>query len=392
MSALAISGTELMAQEIKYKVAPVYPPKLERPALSVSREALPKGTGGALPTYDGESFQINFAPGATQQVSDQQVRSMTDEVLKALNWKRSSEELTLTRKTTSAGARVEALEQETKRRQNEQQKRLTGKLGPLSKSTQTAVAARNQDYRDRASRPQDVTVFEQRVNGVPIESSGLRALVQPSKGLVALTGRVFNRVELGNSKKLSEAEATRLGNAYVSRSTRLSKGNAPKPELVILPYGRTMLYAWRMDVTAEEGAYRLWVDAATGKVLELEPQFAADSATGLVFNPDPNAAAAATQDFEVNAPQNNNYTLALAGKETFNNLGADGVSNGNITVASGGGSANFNVAPINGTVVDRTSSAGYNGQFQDVNAFSWVYNSTKNAETWGSQVFPCRSR
>lgn len=389
-SAVLLIAADLPAQESKYKIPPVYPPTLERPSVSISREALPKGAGGSLPTFDGESFQINFPPGSAQASSPDQVRGMTNQVLKALHWDRNPGELTMSQKVTLPAARSDEADKLMKRRQDEEKKGLTGKLGPLSKSTQSAINSRNQELRDQAARSEDVMVFEQRVNGVPIQGSGVRAIIRSGEGVVALTGRVFNQVKITNSRQLNEDSAVKAADAYVLRHTRLSPQNAPKPELVILPYGKTMLYAWREDVTAIEGTYRLWLDAGSGKVLELQPQFAPDSATGLVFNPDPNTGTT-EQTFEVNAPSHNNYTLALTGKETFANSGADGVSSGNITVSSSGGNANFDVSPINGTTVDRTSSSGYNGQFQDVNAFSWVYNSTKNAEAWGSQTFPSMS-
>jgi hypothetical protein len=148
-----------------------------------------------------------------------------------------------------------------------------------------------------------------------------------------------------------------------------------------------MKWAWRLDVAAEEGSYRLWIDAETRAVLRLEPLFAADSATGLTFNPNPNAGTLA-KDFEVNAPSGGNYSLILTGRVDGNNAGADGVSSGDLTIGSGGGTANFNVAPINGTVVERTNQSNYNSRSQDVNAFAWVSSDMAALEGWGSRTFP----
>ncbi|HEY5993609.1 MAG TPA: hypothetical protein VIU46_03315, partial [Gallionellaceae bacterium] len=60
-----------------------------------------------------------------------------------------------------------------------------------------------------------------------------------------------------------------------------------------------------------------------------------------------------------------------------------------LTLASdGSGVANFNVPPLNGTVVDRTSSAGYNSRAQEINAYAWLYRARALARNWGSQTLP----
>jgi hypothetical protein len=46
-----------------------------------------------------------------------------------------------------------------------------------------------------------------------------------------------------------------------------------KAEPVLLPYGPAFKFAWRVEVPAQEGDYRLWIDAETGRVLQLEPLF-----------------------------------------------------------------------------------------------------------------------
>ena len=384
-----IVASVFAGQVAQYRVQPVYAPPLDRPPLSVSRENLPRGASGALPSFDGERFYVNFAAAVEGATSEEAIRGLANQLLKALKWERKPEEITLARKATSKGAQPEIVDRWLTEHQAETTKRLTGKIGKLSTSTQSEIEKRNNEMKARAAASHEVMVFEQRVNGVPIDNSGIVAVIQQGKGLTSLAGRVFNKVEIGNRKGLSEAEAVKASEAYVAKSTKLAKEPPPKPELVIFPYGKAMLYAWRMDVAAEEGSYRLWLNAQTGKVLQLEPLFAADSATGLVFNPDPTAGTT-EQGFEVDPPAEAgaNYRLNLASRETLSNLGADGQGTSIASVASGSGSANFNVSPINGTVVDRTSSANYNTLFQQVNAFSWVYASTKLFQSLGSQTFP----
>jgi hypothetical protein len=236
--------------------------------------------------------------------------------------------------------------------------------------------------------------YDQRVEGVRVEHTGFVLAFRPDRGLTSLSGRVFNQVNIANQRRLTEEDAARLAAEHVSRTTKLapppSEGGQQqpaRPELVLLPYADAMRYAWRLDVAAEEGTYRLWLDAESGEVLQLEPLFYADAATGLVFNPDPNAGTS-EMGFEVNGPSGSNYSLVNP-RINVNNSGADGESSGDLTITSdGSGSANFNVSPINGTVVRRTSQADYNSRFQEVNAFAWVEHTMKYVADWGGTALP----
>ena len=132
----------------------------------------------------------------------------------------------------------------------------------------------------------------------------------------------------------------------------------------------------------------IWVDAENGNVLQLLPQFFSDSAKGLVFNPDPNVGTT-EMSFQVDPPSGGKYKLKLSGQLTVTNNGADGVTSSDLTISAGSsGSANFNVAPLNGTTVDRTSSSGYNSRFQEINAFGWIYHVRYLAKLFGSQPLP----
>jgi hypothetical protein len=379
---------ETKAFETQYKVKPVFPPPLKRPPVSPTRENLPKGAAGALPTFDGEPFQINFTDSGNQNISPDQVTNIINQVTKALAWDRKPEELKLAQKTTSPGAKPEVIKNESERARRDAEKSASGRLGRLSQSTEKAINDQAEQAKADAARSQDVLFYDQRVDGVRIENSGIQAIMQSGKGLVSIQGRIFNQVNITNDKKLTEDEAIKAATAYLNRSTKVVQSQSPRPELVILPYGDAMRFAWRLELTAEEGSYRLWLDASTGEVLELEPLFASDSATGLVFNPNPTAGTT-EQSFEVGSPSGGNYQLLLTGRVNENNSGADASTSADLTLADAGtGSANFNVSPINSTAVERTNVAGYNSRFQEVNAYGWVASTMKNMEGFGSRTFP----
>ena len=268
-------------------------------------------------------------------------------------------------------------------------KRVSGKVGPLSASSQKTLDEYAARVKRDVGRAQEVLVFEQQFEGVPLDNSGLRVLRLLGDGVLSISGRVFNVVEPGNRRRLSEAQAAEAARKHVGRSTKvLAAPPGTKPEPVVLPYGATMLHAWRLDVAAEGGSYRVWVDAETGKILQLRPLFFSDSATGRVFNPAPTTTQA--MDFEVDAAAGGSYQLLLTGIIDENNSGADSVSSTDLTLAAASGvtTANFDVAPINGTTVDRTNLTGYNSRFQEVNAFAWISSNIKSFESFGSPKFP----
>jgi hypothetical protein len=123
------------------------------------------------------------------------------------------------------------------------------------------------------SGAQDVISFDQRVQGVRVEYAAVRAIFQTGRGLIAVTGRVFSNVRPTNRVRLNQPQAVGVGRSHVARYTKVLGDGAAKPELVVLPYANTMKFAWVVEVAAEEGTYRMWIDAETRDILRLEPLF-----------------------------------------------------------------------------------------------------------------------
>ncbi len=205
----------------------------------------------------------------------------------------------------------------------------------------------------------------------------------------SINGNVFTKINLTNRQRLGIQEAINSGIKFVQKYSKAKVDQEKfKPELVIVPYEDGFKYAWKFMFEAEDGAYMIWIDAENGKVLQLLPQFFADSAKGLVFTPDPNSGTM-EMSFEVDPPSGGKYSLKLSGQLTVTNNGADGVTSSNLTISAGSsGIADFNVSPLNGTTVDRTSSSGYNSRFQEINAFGWIYRVRYLAKLFGSQPLP----
>ncbi len=215
-------GSTALGQPARTRIEPVVPPPLTRPAAEVRRDQLPKGATGAMPERDGEPFHVNL-PGGDPRVTSEGVRRTVEQVLRALGWRGSSQEL-----------------------------RLIGEEA-------------------------QVTTFQQTCGGVPIEYARVHAVVQPGRGLAAVTGHVFARVQPSNRARISAARAVAVARAHAAKRTAVKARETPKPELVLLPYADSMKYAWRVEVAAEEGSYRFWIDAETRRILQLEPLFSPGS-------------------------------------------------------------------------------------------------------------------
>jgi hypothetical protein len=392
---LLLSAAVVWAQEQRldaYPVAPIELPPLERPEIKVERDLLPQGAAGRLPTWDGEIFHVTL-PRSEQPPSVDAARQVVDQVLEAFGWTRPMGALQPADPTDRPVADRERLEALIKESSDETRRSLEGRFGrELNEATSAAIREQVELARSLAGRKTTIYRFDQHEGDIGIDNTSLRLLWQEGEGFVSLSGRVFNDVKVGNRRALDANEALKAAVEHVRQSTTVAEAQRASPEPTILPYGSTFLHAWKVTVEAAEGAYEIWVDAANGEVLQLVPMFASNDGEGLVFDPDPNGT---TRElgFEVDSPSGGQYRLQLSGVVDVANSGADGVCSGDLTIADPGtGIADFNVAPINGTTVDRTSSAGYNCRFQDVNAFAWVSQHLNTfVSIYGSTAMPSLS-
>ena len=375
-----------------YPVAPVELPELERPEIKVERTLLPQGAAGRLPTWDGEFFHVTL-PRSERPPSVDAAWQVVEQVLKALGWTRPMEALRPADPADRPIADRERLEALIKESTDDTRRSLEGRFGSeLNESTSAAIQEQVELARQLAGRKATIYRFDQYEGDILIDGTSLRLLWREGEGFMSLSGRVFNDVKVSNRRALDADGAVKAAVEHVRQSTTVADTQPASPEPTILPYGPNFLHAWKVTVEAAEGAYEIWVDAANGEVLQIVPMFASDDGEGLVFDPDPNGA---TRElgFEVDSPSGGQYRLQASGVVDVSNSGADGACSGDLTIADPGtGIADFNVAPINGTTVDRTSSAGYNCRFQDVNAFAWVsQHLTTFVSIYGSTAMPSLS-
>lgn len=373
-------------QESLYKLKPVYTPPLQRPAIDVSRAALPAKAFGALPTFDGEPFHLNFAPEASPGATQEDARRTLNQLLDAVGWKGAADDIRFVRTVRNAPANKDVLEMNIKAGQDRTRRTIIGKFGQTNKAIEEALRESAEQLRKQATQVEEVFVFEQRFKGTRVQNAGARVAVRQGVGIASLGGRIFVNINLTNTQRLDADGALRAAEEYIKKVAQVDNIGSAMP--VLLPFGEGFRYAWKMEASVEGGPYELWVDAENGNVLQLEPLFSYDAGRGLVFNPSPNTGTV-EKTFEVDPPSGNLYRLRLNGVLDVNNNGADGVTNNDVTISSQNVSeANFNVNPINGTVVARTNQANYNSRFQEVNVYAWVFTTRKTYLDLGSQNFP----
>ena len=387
---VACAVQPLLAQKLDslYKVQPVYPPPLERPAITVTHAALPAKAAGTLPGFDGDMFHLNLAAGEIKEASNESARGALDALLNAIGWKGARSDIQPLRSVTSPGPNKDLLEKTIRESQDSTRKRIKGRFGTVNKAAEAALQESADDLRKQAEQTTEAFVFEQQYKGVPIDNARVRVIAKRGVGLTTMSGRIFNVVNTTNRQVLNETRAVKAASDYIGKSVKVEKAPATKPIVVLLAYAEGFKYAWRMEIHAD-GPYEVWIDAENGNVLQVDPLFSfQDAGRGLTFNPSPNVGTV-EKSFQVDAPSGGVYRLRLNNVLDLNNAGADGVTNNDVTISSSGVTeANFNVNPINGTVVQRTNQANYNSRFQEVDAYAWIYDNREFYLNLGSQAFP----
>ena len=375
-------------ENIYYKIKQVYTPALVRPKVEYSLSQLNfKNVSGELPTYDGEQFQINLRE---QKIGNaEESRRMVSQFLGSLKSPLTLDrELRLKMNSTTAKTDQDYIERQIKAGVDSTKKRLSGQFNNVSKSSDDMLDEFSNDVRQQAKMTLTIYSYDEYFNDINIDNTAINITSRSETGIVSIHGKFFNSVNLTNKKSLDAAGALSKAIAQIKSENKYDKinGNPGNAALALLPYAEGFKYVWKTEIIAD-GPYGVWIDAETGKVLQLLPHFMfSDNAKGLAFFPSP---AQGTQEmsFEVDAPSGGKYKLKKTGVIVLTNSNGDGVTGIVEVNDDGSGTANFNVAPINGTVVERTNQVNYNGKFQQVNIFAHLFNERKYYLLLGSNAF-----
>lgn len=375
-------------QSVQYKLKEVNLPEEKRPQVRYSKEQLPfKNIGGNLPSYDGEQFQINLrgqsvgSAEAAKRIATQFLESLKSPL-------KMDGQIRMSTTATTAEADQKFIDEQIRAGEEKTRKNLSGRFNNVSKSSNDMLTEMAGDLRKEAQARVSVYRFDEWFEEDIIDNTAIAVASRSETGVTSIQGRFYNAVTVTNHKELSAPDAISRGVAQIRSDNNYDNvvGDSANARIVLVPYGDGFKYAWKTIVTAD-GPYQVWFDAETGAVLQLLPNFFfANSAKGLAFFPDPNRGTR-EMSFEVDAPTDGKYTLKNTGVLVLTNNGTDGTSGIVQINDDGSGTANFNVSPINGTVVEHTSQSGYNGLFQQVNIFSHIYNERTIYRLLGSQDF-----
>jgi Zn-dependent metalloprotease len=372
----------------EYKIKQIYVPPEKRPEVRYTLEQLlMKNVGGELPTHDGEQFQINLFQQQVSSADD--AKRMLSQFLESLKSPlHMDNELRMNINATTAKADEKFIGEQIEDGKAKTKKRLSGKVKSVSKASDDLLNELADELKKQAKLTVSVYRFDQYFGNTLIDNTAINVTKRNESAVVSMHGRFYNDVRPTNKQTLTAEAALTRAIAQLKSENKVDEitGDPKHATVVLLPYEDGFKYVWKTEVTAD-GPYGVWIDAESGKVLQLLPNFFfSDNAQGSVFNPDPSTGTT-VRSFEIDGASGGKYKLNKAGVITLTNNGADGTT-GIIQINDdGSGTANFNVAPISGTVVERTNQAGYNGQFQQVNIYAHIFNERRVYMFLGSQDF-----
>jgi Zn-dependent metalloprotease len=371
----------------EYKIKQIYVPPEKRPEVRYTLDQLlMKNVGGELPTHDGEQFQINLFQQQVSSADD--AKRMVSQFLESLKSPlHMDNELRMNINATTAKSDEKFIGNQIEEGKAKTKKRLSGQVKSVSKASDDMLNELADELKNQAKLTVSVYRFDQYFGNTPIDNTAINVTKRNESAIVSMHGKFYNEVKTTNKQTLAAEAALTQAIAQLKSENKVDeiKGDPRNATVVLLPYEDGFKYVWKTEVTAD-GPYGVWIDAETGKVLQLLPHFFFDNANGLCFNPDPNAGTE-ERTFEVDGPSGGKYTLNMAGVLTLANNGGDGTSGIVQVNDDGSGTANFNQPPINGLTVERTNQAGYNGRFQQVNIYAHIFNERRIYMFLGSQNF-----
>lgn len=362
------------------------PAAFDNGAVEADADALPTSVRGLLPTRDGDPFHLEVDAGAYYGDDDRSLYAALADILPALGYTGDVGALEVsatTRLATPDAAEVEAM---LRADSEELERALEARFRELSEVTQRALALQADENYSMMLASRTVLRLEQVVDGLPVPGLGLSVVLDEDGSVIAISGALSNLGRLAGEVRIDEARALELAREAVAE---VSLASIAVNRAAAVATGRSLRPAWEIEAVTEGGRdYLITVDAETGELLGVESQsesFA--NGQGMNFSPDPDSAATLAT-FEVDDAVGKSFVLSHEDIGAVTTFGADGCDTDGVTVSASSGFADFDVSPINGTVVDVVSEPGYNCQFQEVNAFGRVTSTLAWYRAMGAEPSP----
>ncbi len=247
--------------------------------------------------------------------------------------------------------------------------------------------------------------FLQQYEGTPIEHTGIIASRWKEETITTVHGAVFNQFDVVkpmNHIRLTPEEAAERALEKLKKVPGVAgvQNQAPETndiELFLLPDGTTsppppsirlpaLRYAYRMPIlgaievtgtSPESASWLLWLDAYTGEILQLVPQFGFTAAQGKRWRRDPSTDVEIVGFAVDPAAEGGKYQLKL--DRVFNRIDRlgddDEVEIADDNHGSSTTFANFDQDPINNAdkALCQSGNSGGNNLFRQVNVYAHLY-------------------
>ena len=387
-----------------------------RGKLEFDRGRLPDGATGKFSSYDGDNFLVNIPPKVGGPLSSDDVfTQVVAPLMQGMGYgarvgdmvfPRGSDGVQQPRSNLSQLAAQTCREVASERYQRFHpvcEAMVKGEADPTAERVfRLAYGMSFSQFKADIERLRIQYVYRQLGDRrVPIEHAAVIATRFDGETVTSVHGVLFNRYRVTNEVKLSPNAAIDAG---LQRLIDLGKfrpiyeQKRPEPaELVLLPYGAArdasgdevvgLRYAYRTLLMANpprgpQGpghylSWLAWIDADSGELLELSPQFWQVTAQGRAWTRDPNTPAQGFW-FEVDAAVSNQYTLRLANVfNRFDRMGDGAMDDAEVSIpdntnGSTSSFANFNQAPLNDNANALCSNSS-NLSYRQINAYAHLY-------------------
>ena len=359
---------QMVEVETSQQVPSVIPPLAPGAPLTSDLSSVGFNAMGSLPETDGDRFMLSLAAKWPASITIADVDSLVQVLLPRIGYDTASASVVFVEvivdspvnpaiSTDSINAWIQATIQE-----------VTDRYGTISDELRDQIEVQAERIRLQSQNRPTTYVFRQEFEGRPVELSTVKVIFKSNQLPTGFVGRLFNRrIQSTNQRLLSEEEAKEFAFAYVQNNDTLTPEQPDIADEVILPFGASFREAWRFDVWAASGEYRIWVDAEDGDVLRVIPLFfEAVPAVAIVTKPYPGLQE--EQDIEVDdiAAGESEYSLVLNAGASNEIRVVDGAGTDCTTQVSGG-EINFSARP--------PSNCDMEGH--EENAFAWVYTFNK---------------
>jgi superfamily II DNA helicase RecQ len=237
--------TDTTLQVTYYKVKLIYLPPEKRPEVKYDLQKLPfKNTGGQLPAYDGEHFQVNLYQ---QQVSSQdEAARMVSQLLQSLNSPlQMNKELKMKVNITTSKSDENYVDQKIREGIEATKKKLSGEIKDIGKSTDEYLEELAAELRKQAKMTVSIYSFAQYLDSILIDNTAINIANRNEMQNASIYGKFYNTVNLTNKITLTLSAAVAKAVTEINHriTLKILKSGEMMDKWYLVPYEDGFKYA-----------------------------------------------------------------------------------------------------------------------------------------------------